>query len=141
MCARYPVPNPLGVSSLVLCAAVCVLVLALLPPDHIFEGLWVMAPYVALAISSAVAWRSRFFSRWVFACSVFTTLTNPAIYLLVYLAFGGHENSSNTWTFFSGPVVMWSEIGAFLAVSVIVRVVQSVLSRRKSLPERTDKRA
>ena len=134
----------LGIGSLLICAVACAIILALilarqsksyerfLPvSDWAGEYLWVVAPYVALAITSAVSWSSRFFSGWDLACVVFATVTNPAVYFLLYLVFGGRENESNTWTLFVGPVITWNELGAFLVVAVIVRVVQSVRQRSK----------
>lgn len=131
--------NRLMIGSLLCCALACALILALMlarqskspGSDWVGELLWVVAPYVALAIASIVAWRSRFFSAWIFACGVFATLTNPALFFLANLALGGRENESNAWTLFVGPVITWNVLGAFLLVAVIVRVVQSVRQRKE----------
>jgi len=96
-----------------------------------------VAPYVAVAISTAIAWRSRFFSGWILASIVFVTVTNPALYFLVYLVLGGRENEGNGWTLFFGPILTWNELGAFLVVAAIVRVVQSVLQRQRNCCEET----
>jgi biotin transporter BioY len=101
--------------------------------DWIGEYLWIFAPYVALAISTAVAWRSRFFSVWILASVIIATVTNPALYCLVYVVCGGRENESNTWTLFVGPVMTWNVLGALLIAAVTVRVVQSFRRRSKSV--------
>jgi hypothetical protein len=89
--------NRFGLGSLLCCVASCALILVLMlasrPPSFsggiggALEYLLLVAPYVALAIASALTRRSPFFSGWVFACSVVLTGTNPNAYFLAWYAF------------------------------------------------------
>jgi len=133
--------NRLGYGTLIGCATTSAAILALMfarqsiqeyysTLDWLGDYLWIVVPYVALVISTAVAWRSRSFSGWILASVIIAMVTNPALYFLVYIVCGGHEDESNTWTLFAGPVMTWNVLCALLIAAVTVRVIQSF--RRRS---------
>ncbi len=97
------------------------------------EYLWAVAPFVGAAIASAVAWRSRFFSGWIFAATLVLTLTNPTLYLLIGLALGWRKPDADEgvgWLLFGLPVVTDVQLGALLIGGVVVRLIRADLERR-----------
>jgi hypothetical protein len=138
--------NRSGIGSLLCCVVNCVLILGLYSAwqssspfsDWAGEYLWVVVPYFGTAIATVIAWRSRFFSGWIFASILVFTLTNPTLYFLATLAFGWRKPDSNEtagWALFGLPVMTNFALLGLLVAGVVVRRIEWIL-QRKGVSER-----
>ncbi len=132
----------LAIASLLCCVIVCACLLALMLTNRSTRELlergevgewavgyvWMVSPYVVLSILSALFRNSQFFSWWILACVVIATVTNQALY---YLLFEGGNNTGVAMAMGLGSLFTWIELGVLLAVGVVVRVVLTALQRPK----------
>jgi len=143
--AENAAPNRFGIASLLLCVAYCALLLALVVAtdplandageQHFralaLDYLWLAAPFVGAALASALAWRSRFFSRWVFASILVLMLTSRALYRLGLLAVAGGQRMGESiqWELFGTPFVQGFEFLLLLGSGVLIRAIYSASQR------------